>query len=390
MRVACVLIPDLPIQLLLAEKPELSGRPVVVGGLSFEIKPVSCASPEAVAYGVRLGMSIREAQALCPDVICAAPDERRHQDTFEKVADILEDFSPLVEVNGLGRAYMDIAGVQMERQLAHEVMSLISSDIGLSSRIGIASSKFFSMVAAATSRPEAVTIVPVGEQESFISPFSVDFTSCPDKVNERLRFLGIKFIGQLVEFPKEALVSQFGADGTKLYQLSHGSDPTPLVPRKKTQVVSARCELEPTTDTWSAIEMACRPMLEKLMVEVRRRGKVCCETLVRLSLDSGLDVERRLPIKEGSRSDRDILAIIRSSLENSALPRPVIGIELSLHLAKESGRRLHLWQKQRQPLDSLASDLKRRFGYQPLKKITEIDHDTIVPERRFGLSDISD
>jgi DNA polymerase-4 len=390
MRVACVLIPDLPIQLLLAEQPELSGKPVVVGGLAFEIKPVSYASPEAIAYGVRLGMSIREAQALCPEAICVAPDEERYQQTFEKVADLLEDFSPLVEVDEIGRAYIDITGVQMERQLAHEVISLISGDIGLSARIGIASGKFFSMVAAATSRPESVTIVPVGEEESFIRPFSIDFISSPDEVKERLRFLGIKFIGQLREFPKEALVSQFGADGIRLYQLSHGIDPTPLVPRKKTQVVSASCELEPATDTWSGIEMVCRTTLEKLLVEVRRQGKVCCEALVKLRSDSGPDVERRLPLKEGSRSANDILARIRSSLEDSALPGPVIGIELSLHLANETGRGLHLWQKQRQPLNKLASELKRRFGYQPLKKITEIDPDTIVPERRFGLSDISD
>jgi DNA polymerase IV len=348
-RIACVLIQNLAVQLLLAERSDLRGRPVVIGGLPFETKPVSDASPEALAYGVRPGISIREAQALCPEAACFAPDEARYQQTFKAVADILEDFSPVIEVEKLGCAYIDITGVQREGHLASEVILVISSRIGLSSRAGIASGKFFSKVAAMTSKPDSVTVVLTGEEERFVTPFSMDFTDCSDEVKERLMFLGVRFIGQLRDFPKEALSSQFGVDGVRLYQLSHGIDHLPLIPRRKIEIVSATSMFEAPASTTNEIYGAMQPMLGKLLGEIREQGKICHEVLVGLKLNSGSMVAKRLSLKEGSRSEGEMLARIRASLAGMALANPVTGVELSLSLTAESGRKLHLWQERGTP-----------------------------------------
>ena len=390
MRVAYVLVQNLAVQLLLSEKPDLRGRPVIIGGLSFETKPVIDASPEAVAYGIKPGMSLREAQSLCPEAVCFQNDETRYWQTFESVADILENFSPIVELEGLGCACIDITGIQNEQYLAGKVISALAYHTGLNVRVGVAGGKFFAKVAAMTSKTGLVTVVSPGEEAKFITPFSIDFIDCPTEVRERLMLLGIRFIGQLRDFPKEALSSQFGDDGIRLFQLSHGIDLLLLIPGKRAETVSLAYELEPPAEGWGAIEAACQYIIDKLFPDITYQGKVCHNVSARFQLISGLRIEKKLSLKEGNRSERDILSRIRTSLETAAFAEPIAEVELSFGIMAETGRKLQLWQQHGQPLGKLAADLRRRFGYQPLKKVTEVDPDTIVPERRFGLSDIPD
>src|SRR4030042_139134 len=105
MRIACILIPHFPAAVERQRDPALRDRPVVVGETPDQRKAVLGCSSEAEAQGVRVGMPLRQALALCREAVFLPPHPSLYRDVFESVLAVLETFSPEVEEDALGRAY---------------------------------------------------------------------------------------------------------------------------------------------------------------------------------------------------------------------------------------------------------------------------------------------
>jgi len=389
-RVACVLIHNFAIQVAVINDPRLRGRPLIIGGSPFEAKTVYDASPEAIACEVKLGMPLRQAYALCPEARFLPLDEKRYEEAFEQVVTILEGLSPVVEVEQLGCAYLDATGVDSEYDLAHKIRDSIFSQTKLNACLGISSNKFLSRTGAFVAKPEAPVVVPQGKEKEFIAPFSINFLSCAGETKERLHLLGIHIMGQLSQFSREALQAQFGSDGTIAYELANGIDNAPLVPRKKPQLIGDAAEFDPPLVTSHEMAQASQVILDKLLTQVKAKGKACYEIKLQVRFPSGLLRERKLPLKEATSSEAVIMARLVAWLEEVNFSEPVSGMEVSLELGQEQGKKLHLLPQEgsnRQKATKVARLLKMRFGHQPLKKALITDPDALLPERRFRFTD---
>ncbi len=150
MRIACILIHNLAVQVVLAGDLSLHGHSLVIGGMPFEVKPVYDASPEAMACGIEVGMPLREAYSLCPTAEFLPLEQSRYEHVFERVVDILDGFSPVVDIEKSGRAYMDITGVRDELNLCQDILRNISAGTSLGACLGVSSGKFSSYIAAFT------------------------------------------------------------------------------------------------------------------------------------------------------------------------------------------------------------------------------------------------
>jgi len=91
-------------------RPELAGRPVVVGGLVTDRSVVASASYEARARGVKTAMPIREAHRLCPDAVFLRGDFHAYARFSEAMMDLCRRYTPLVEPMSLDEAYLDVTG----------------------------------------------------------------------------------------------------------------------------------------------------------------------------------------------------------------------------------------------------------------------------------------
>ena len=95
------------------DRPELRGRPVIVGGGGPEDRGVvSAASYEARRFGVRSAMPLRTAAALCPGAVFVPVDGRKYAAVSGQVMTILRRFSPLVEQVSIDEAFLDVAGIE--------------------------------------------------------------------------------------------------------------------------------------------------------------------------------------------------------------------------------------------------------------------------------------
>src|SRR3990170_313892 len=79
------------------DRPELRGRPVVVGGSPEERGVVAACSYEARAYGIRSAMPMKTALRLCPDAIRVPPRFDRYRQVSNHVMAIFHSITPLVE-----------------------------------------------------------------------------------------------------------------------------------------------------------------------------------------------------------------------------------------------------------------------------------------------------
>lgn len=380
MRFACVLIHHLPVQVESAGK--VWDQPLIIGGFPFERKPAYDASVEAIASGVKLGMPLSEAHLLCPEAKFLPLNEERYHEACRQVAEILHGFSPSVETVELGCAFFDATGFEDEPSLANEIVSGLFHHTRLRACLGIASNKFLARVAAYVTKPEAPIIVPEGSEINFLAPFSVDFLTCSEETKKRLNLLGIRVIGQLSGFTREALVEQFDKDGTVVYELAHGIDRAPLFARARPRLVSGRVQFDVPINSLSGLLSVIDGVLDRCLAELRRRGQVCRK--IRLSINfPAASEEVALGLKEATNSHKAIMVRLKSWLEKAKFTKAIDGIDICLEVDEDRGKQLHF-------LKQGAKEVEKLTGLcgLGLKEATIIDGDALVPEHSFRLTEL--
>ena len=157
--------------------PSLKGKAVVVGGRSNERGVVSAASYEARKFGVHSAMPLRTAYQMCPHAIFVDGHPDRYRDYSQRAREVLDRFSPLVEMASIDEAYLDMTG---SRRLlgpplaaAHSLHQAMKSGTGLNCSIGIATSRLVAKITSDQAKPNGVLWVLPGEEARFLAPLDV-------------------------------------------------------------------------------------------------------------------------------------------------------------------------------------------------------------------------
>src|SRR6266550_1729460 len=213
----------------LLERPELRGRPVVVGGQKDQRGVVTAASYEARKYGVHSAMPLRTAGRLCPHAIFLDGHHEKYGKWSDRVASILVKFSPVVEMVSIDEAYLDLAGTERLHgpplAAADKLLRTIKESTGLPCSGGLATTRLTAKVASDQAKPSGLVWVPPGGEARFLAPLPVRKIPGIGEVTERaLRALGLETVEQLAAVPQEKLERIFGQWGEALYRKARGGD----------------------------------------------------------------------------------------------------------------------------------------------------------------------
>ncbi len=215
-------------------RPELSGRPVVVGGAGPR-GVVSSASYEARAYGVRSAMPGGQARRLCPHAVFLPPDMAAYAEASREVMRIFGDVTPVVEPISIDEAFLDVAGAHRllgpPSQIARQIKHRIATELHLPCTVGVAGTKFLAKLASTRAKPDGLLVVPVGSTLEFLHPLPVEaLWGVGDRTAEVLRRLGLRLIGDVADAPIGMLRQALGeAAARHLHELSWGRDPRPVL-----------------------------------------------------------------------------------------------------------------------------------------------------------------
>ncbi len=222
-------------------RPELRGRPVIVGGTGNR-GVVSSASYEARKFGVRSAMPVSVARRLCPHGVYLPPDHTRYSEVSRAVMDIFKSVTPLVEPISLDEAFLDVAGAQRLIGRPSEIGRIIRERVvesqGITCSVGVASTKFVAKLASTRCKPDGLQVVPVADVLDFLHPLPVNaLWGVGERTAASLARLGLKTVGDLARLPISALRAAVGdAASTHLHELAWGRDPRRVSAGRSRQV----------------------------------------------------------------------------------------------------------------------------------------------------------
>jgi DNA polymerase-4 len=209
--------------------PSLKGKPVVVGGKSDERGVVSAASYEARKFGVHSAMPLRTAYKNCPQAIFVEGHPERYREYSGRVFEVLNRFSPVVEMASIDEAYVDMTGTERllgpPLKAAHLLHEEVKRATDLNCSIGIATSRLVAKIASDQAKRNGVLQVWPGQEARFLAPLEIRRIPGVGKVTEKnLHAIGIRRVGDLATLGDRDLEARFGKWGLALAGKSHGLD----------------------------------------------------------------------------------------------------------------------------------------------------------------------
>ena len=211
------------------DRPELAGKPVIVGGLSGRAVVLS-ATYEARAFGVRSAMPMSRARRLCPHALVIPPTHGLYGAVSKEVMAIFAGVTPLVEPLSLDEAFLDVAGATRLLGSPSTIGRLIRQQVAeqqqITCSVGIAANKFLAKLASVHCKPDGLLVIPAGGALEFLHPLPVAaLWGVGERTGQALGRLGLRTVGDIARTPLSALEAELGkAAAAHLHALSWGRD----------------------------------------------------------------------------------------------------------------------------------------------------------------------
>ncbi|HME92619.1 MAG TPA: DNA polymerase IV [Methylomirabilota bacterium] len=217
------------------DRPELRGRPVIVGADPSGRGVVSAASYEARRFGVHSAMPIGRAARLCPQGSFLPVDMAKYAAVSRQVMEILAAFTPLLEPLSIDEAFLDVTGTEGLHgdgpTVARAIKSRIAEALSLTASVGVAANMFVAKVASDLRKPDGLVVVAPGAEADFLAPLPVSRLWGVGRVTgASLEEMGINTIGQLASLPLPYLEARFGSGARGLHDLAFGRDDRTVEP----------------------------------------------------------------------------------------------------------------------------------------------------------------
>jgi DNA polymerase-4 len=228
------------------DRPELRGRPVVVGGRPESRGVVAAASYEARAFGVRSALPMARAVRLCPRLVIVPPDFTKYRDVSRQVFEIFRSVTPLVEGLSLDEAYLDVTenawGEPLGMNVAKRIKALIHETTGLTASAGVAPNKFLAKIASGWKKPDGLTVIAPERVEAFLQKLPVDALWGVGPVTAaRLRERGITRLVDVRTADAVLLREAVGSMTDWLQALARGEDDRAVEPNRPSKSSSSEC-----------------------------------------------------------------------------------------------------------------------------------------------------
>jgi protein ImuB len=343
-RIACLLVPELPLVAALRAEPQLVARPLAVvqagspvakpgrGGASIDLggrAHVLGATP--LALGVAPGQTLAQAQSICPGLEVRQASLERERAAAQAAREAAAAVSPRVEEAGSGLVYLDVAGLESlfgdDRAVARELVAA-AERVGLRAAVGLAGSKSVARLAARAAEADltleqtrwgvgggAFRVIGAEEQREFLAALPLHALELPGELYDSLRRFGLSTLGEVARLPPGPLSARLGPDAIALSRLARGEDASALSPRKEPDRFEEGEELEWDASSVEPLLFVWKALLDRLSQRLLTRGLMAREVLLQLRLADGSWDERALDLAAPTREVPALLQLLRLLVE---------------------------------------------------------------------------
>lgn len=253
------------------DRPELRGRPVLVGGSPEGRGVVAACSYEARVFGIHSAMPMRTALRLCPQAVVLPTRFARYRELSGQVMGLLQGSAEAMEQVSIDEAYLDVTAAWRWERAPAEAAALkarVKEEAGLNISLGVAAGKSTAKIASDLGKPNGLVVVPVGSEAAFLAALPVRrLGGIGPRTVERLARLGVQTLGDLAAQDDRWLLRPLGKRGPELGRMSRGIDDRPVVTEREARSVSA----ERTFATDVADSAALREAVDTLCLRTGER-----------------------------------------------------------------------------------------------------------------------
>ena len=260
----------------LVTRPELRGKPVIVGGGQRGV--VLSGTYEARALGIHSAMPMSRARRIAPQAIVIEPHHERYAEVSAGIMAIFSSVTPIVEPLSLDEAFLNVSGALRRLGSATAIAELIRARVYDEQRItcsvGVASTKFVAKLASTQAKPDGLLVVPINKVTAFLHPLPVGaLWGVGERTEERLVSLGLRTVGDLAHTPVETLTRALGqASGDRLHDLAWGRDERGVVPDAVEKSIGNEETFARDIDDPEMIHREILRLAQKVAARVRRQG----------------------------------------------------------------------------------------------------------------------
>jgi DNA polymerase-4 len=258
------------------DRPELQGRPVIVGGGTRGVVTAACYV--ARIYGVKSAMPMFKALKACPDAVVIKPDFAKYTAASRHVRSLMNRLTPLVQPLSIDEAVMDLSGTEALHGAPPAVVlarfaGSVEKQVGVTVSIGLAANRLLAKIAAGRGKPRGFTVIDAAEAASLLAPESVRLLpGIGAALARKLETLGITRLGQLQALAERDAARQLGDDGPALVRRARGEDARIVDPSRETKSISAETTFDRDLSAVADLERPLWLLCEKLARRLKEHG----------------------------------------------------------------------------------------------------------------------
>ena len=370
--------------------PGLVGRAFAVGGRPEERGVVASCSYAARRFGVHSAMPMARALKICPDLLIIGSRHGVYGDVSRLVMQRLWALTDQIEQVSIDEAFLDVSALsEPGPALALRLQETIRNELGLPCSLGVASNKLVAKIANDVGKagakkmdppgpPNAITVVPAGQEAEFLAPLPVRaLWGVGPKTEARLAEIGVTTIAELAAWPEEDLTRRFGKHGQELAQRARGIDDSPIVTSHVAKSVSQETTFARDLRDQTLLQQTLSELSEGVARQLEQAG-LCCQTVkLKLRWADFSTITRQTSLDKPTQDAKVIYKTVSDLfLKSWTPPRPVrlLGVGASGLQEQEQSRegyhQLALWEAdplKDQRLQDTIDSLRQRFGEHAVK-----------------------
>lgn len=358
------------------KNPSLRGRAFAVGGDPQGRGVVSSCSYAARQYGVHSAMPTAQAVKLCPQLILVRGDHRSYGFYSRKVMGILRELTDQVEKLSIDEAFLDLSPLEgTPADVGARLQARILEELELPNSVGIASNKLVAKIAtdvgklsaSGDSPPNALTVVPPGEEAAFLAPLPVDsLWGVGPKTKLQLEQMGVKTIGELASLSPVDLAQALGKHGYHLSKRARGIDRRPIVTSREIKSISHEHTFRRDRDQRSDLIREINHLADKVSARLQTKNLHGRTIQIKLRWSDFSTLTRQTTLEHTIQESAVIAKHSRKLFDQTWEPgRKVRLIGVGVSNLESVDRQLQLWDprvKKDLKLQETLRNLKEKYG----------------------------
>lgn len=290
-RLACVDLPSLPLQLLLARHPEWTHLPAAVIAEDRPQAFVLWVNDIARSRHVLAGLRYAAALSLASDLRAGVVPPHEIGAAVAALVTRLQRFSPRVEPAGgdPGAFWLDAVGLERLHGSLAQWAGALRTDLaraGFRARVIVGFTRFGTYALSKTpARNDVMLLDDPAHEESAAHRTPLAHLAFDPATRVTLAKLAIRTVGDLVRLPAHGILERFGPEVHRLHRLAAGDLELPLAAHPHEETLERRVHLDFAETDATRLLFLVKRLLDPLLARLAARGEGAAELLLGRTLE---------------------------------------------------------------------------------------------------------